>query len=427
MMNMTYQKIRHQRRAVLLAIIVAAMAAVPAVGQKLPTVSGVGRLSLPAKERSMSQIDRLRSLDIEPPRPKSTAKISNDRYWYGGASAGISFLGDLDITQSLGTSINDTVSSFNVQFRNLGDILGQLDRSVFSDLARTTILDRPILVPSTVDRLSPAQVTSLIDRLSTNPNNAEATLTEFGISATDFGIFLKQIGTRLTRPNAINNFPLDFQNNPAQIAALERLGRDLNSIGELVRRSQPLGSRGNIPNTNSQPIISRSLVRSSSGTGHAAFIGYKFNDFRIETEFFSSSNTLDRAIGSNPVDNLRERSLSGNLSNSTLLLNGAYDFPVDWTIKPFLSAGLGYSWLTADNLNLGGGSVTTIDGQPIFSCQLKAGFALPLSDRLDLLFQYRYLTTGEFTARGNLLNFPIVNRFGGVNLQTLELGAKFGL
>jgi opacity protein-like surface antigen len=410
-----------------LAIALLSVQIYPAIAGKLPVMAGSQPLSLKSADRKSSILDRLRTIGTTSIK-RTPIPLQRNHHWYGGGSAGISFLGDLDVSQNLNSSVNNTLSGYNIQLRNLGDILGQLDQSVLSSLAKTTVLDRPILVTSTVDRLSPAQVTNLIDRLATNPTNSQTILTEFGISPADFGEFLKQTGTRLTNSQTIDTFPPDLRNNPAQIATLNRLGRDLNSIGELVKRSQPIGTNINpfspdLP----PPIINRSVVRSSSGTGHAAFIGYKFTDFRVETEFFTSSNTLTRSSNSNSIDGIKDLNISGNLANSSIIINGSYDFPVSWTVKPFIGAGIGYSWLTASNLTLGAGTVSKVENQPLFTCQLKAGFALPLSDRTDLLFQYRYLTTGDFSANGSLLGLPINNRINGINLQTLELGARFGL
>jgi opacity protein-like surface antigen len=357
-----------------------------------------------------------------PLQPQSNRRSKN--HWYAGGSAGVTFLGDLNVSQQF-DPLQNGVSQFNLQLRNLGDILSQLDQSQFAQIIRISLLDSPVESNQSLDNLTPQQAGNLAERLANNPASARSVLREAGISAQTFSNLLTAAGRAFIQPETRSILPANLRSNPAQIARLNRLGQDLNLLGELLRRSQSLSA--NNGNNDGNTVESKSAVRTSSGIGLGTFIGYKFDNVRVEAEFFYSSNSVNKIKTSSPINGESDAVTSGNISNTTIAINGYYDIPVNWQLKPFIGAGIGVSYLSTSGLDLGFGQAIAIDRQPLFTYQLKAGFSLPIDEGTDLFMQYRYLNTAGFSNSNSDRGIPITSKVDNVNLQSLEIGARFGI
>jgi opacity protein-like surface antigen len=354
------------------------------------------------------------------PNQKVRSKANN--YWYTGGSAGVTFLGDINLTQRF-DPLQSGVSQFNLQLRNLGDILSGIEQSQFAEIIRSSIFDRNSPSNNSLDNLTSQQVGDLFNRLANNPASARSLLQQSGISPQTFSNLVTNSANTLTQSQTIERLPANFRDTPTKVARLNQLGQDLNLLGQLLRRAQALG---NDPNNNGL-VENRGQVRTSTGIGLGTFIGYKFVDFRVEAELFYSSNAVNRIRNYSPLTGETNNAIGGNISNTTIAMNCYYDIPVSWQLKPFVGAGMGFSYLSSSSLDLGSGQAIKIDRQPLFTYQLKAGFSLPMDERTDLFMQYRYLNTVGFTTDGISGGIPVSNTIDGINLQSLEIGAKFGL
>jgi opacity protein-like surface antigen len=164
----------------------------------------------------------------------------------------------------------------------------------------------------------------------------------------------------------------------------------------------------------------------------ARFGAFGFGAFRVEGEYNHFNNTNDTLlVTALPPPYNRPLPALGNIDVNTFFLNAAYDFDLSrfglgWPVKPFLSAG--YGGLQSDIHSLAN-NVTVVNGAFIVNStsdwipvwQVKVGAAIPITDRLDLFADYRYV-------RGvNHLNF-IINGGATVNpeiaFNVLELGAR---
>ncbi len=96
--------------------------------------------------------------------------------------------------------------------------------------------------------------------------------------------------------------------------------------------------------------------------------------------------------------------LTGHLSHITGFLNIFYDFPSCWDITPFLGAGVGYQYETAE---LKGHNLKHIENNDhAVTGQFIAGISYPISPCWLLSLDYRYLPFDE-DARSQVLGLGI--------------------
>ena len=154
---------------------------------------------------------------------------------------------------------------------------------------------------------------------------------------------------------------------------------------------------------------------------------------RIEGEYNHFNNTNDTLlVTALPPPYNRPLPALGNIDVNTFFLNGAYDFNLSrfgfgWPVKPFVSAGIGglqseiHSLANAPSVALAQFIVnSTSEWIPVW--QVKVGAALPITDRLDLFADYRYVRGGSH------LNFVIDSRGDTarpeIAFNVVELGAR---
>ncbi len=78
----------------------------------------------------------------------------------------------------------------------------------------------------------------------------------------------------------------------------------------------------------------------------------------------------------------------GDVTNTTLMLNGRLDVPVSGSLAISLGGGIGVDWVATDRSVPG---PVSEDSDTVFAYQLIAGASYELSDQLDLTLTYRYL------------------------------------
>lgn len=131
-----------------------------------------------------------------------------------------------------------------------------------------------------------------------------------------------------------------------------------------------------------------------SDTGWAGGIaaGYAYgNNIRVEGEVTYQRNDLDKlSLGAASL------ALTGDVSNTALLLNGYYDFANSSPWTPFISAGLGVAQVNINDLNVpGSGLPNTDDKDTVFAYQVGAGVSYAVSKEVSFDVKYRYFATSD--------------------------------
>lgn len=122
-----------------------------------------------------------------------------------------------------------------------------------------------------------------------------------------------------------------------------------------------------------------------TGFNLSGVFGYEMDMFRFEGELLSQYNASDTAAA------------TGDINLTALMTNAYFDFPNKTRFTPFLTAGLGFAYVEADNLYIQVNN-TVITGSPtdtVFAYQIGAGVAMNIKPNLIVDFKYRYLGTSD--------------------------------
>jgi opacity protein-like surface antigen len=124
-------------------------------------------------------------------------------------------------------------------------------------------------------------------------------------------------------------------------------------------------------------------------------VGYDFGNYRLESEFGYMKNDMDEL--SVRVNIPGEGSLKvgepmdGDLSSFTVLFNGYYDFCKGSKLRPYITAGIGYSRVEAQVSDMEDGS----EDDSVFAYQAGAGIGWDVSEIITLDLKYRYFGTSD--------------------------------
>ena len=130
--------------------------------------------------------------------------------------------------------------------------------------------------------------------------------------------------------------------------------------------------------------------------GGSLEIGAKLDQFRIGLEGYYNDDLKDNLLNVVPV----------KAETKGAFLNAYYDLPLtEKQIKPYIGAGIGYSWLkeTADMTGLGLGKATGKDKD--FGWNVGLGVAYEINNNVDLTVGYRYEDLGRIKETGNKTDF----------------------
>ena len=122
-----------------------------------------------------------------------------------------------------------------------------------------------------------------------------------------------------------------------------------------------------------------------------AAVGYRFNNVRVEGELSYQKNDFDQvsAMGVS-LD------ASGDGSVTALLVNGYYDFANESAFTPYISAGLGYAKVEANDLNfVGSGMADFSDDDSVFAYQAGLGVGYAVNENVTIDVKYRYFATED--------------------------------
>ncbi len=130
-------------------------------------------------------------------------------------------------------------------------------------------------------------------------------------------------------------------------------------------------------------------VEYKDGWGLSGYAGYGWgNGLRLEGEALYRHSSVDAVTGTNAG------AAGGGLHNTALMMNALYEYETDMRLRPYIGAGIGGAYVSADNLRTVNG--TDLDnGEMAFAYQGIAGFALTLSGNWDFTADYRYFATTD--------------------------------
>ena len=122
-----------------------------------------------------------------------------------------------------------------------------------------------------------------------------------------------------------------------------------------------------------------------TGFGITAAIGNAYeNGLRGEVEFGYRTSDIDEFDS-----DFGSRSINGDISTISLMVNGYYDFMPKETICPFIGAGIGYANVEGDIDELGS------EDDNVLAYQVAAGVAFAINPQTKIDVQYRYFDTDD--------------------------------
>jgi len=162
-------------------------------------------------------------------------------------------------------------------------------------------------------------------------------------------------------------------------------------------------------------------------TGYAIIgsIGHRYNaNLRTEVEAgwrsFNADTLKDNAGGFGPY------SMDGTVQVQNLGVNGYYDFNMDSWITPYIGIGIGGEHAKANVHRSGASASNKWDGQDwAFYYQGMLGVTVPVQDRSEMFFEYRYTASEGLDIQSNFGAFTPDANQNELKLHTLSIGARY--
>jgi len=194
-----------------------------------------------------------------------------------------------------------------------------------------------------------------------------------------------------------------------------------------------LGLQGGVTFTGSQNYtgaVGTHNVNFDYGTGWAAglVIGYDFGKFSTELEFTRRKRGLDTltvvtdggigaALGVGALAG-PQNPATGNLSSNSYMWNVYYNFKPGEKTRPYIGVGIGISSLKFSGIGGAGNIFVANQTDETFTTQAIAGIRHAVSEKVDLVFSYRYTRMDK--VQFNVATTLPVN--GALNDHTLMAG-----
>jgi opacity protein-like surface antigen len=147
----------------------------------------------------------------------------------------------------------------------------------------------------------------------------------------------------------------------------------------------------------------------------SAAAGYDFGNFRLESELFYVANDLDEISATVNAPSVPSVTvgvpIDGDMTGLTLLFNGYYDFNAEGKVHPYITGGLGYSFVDA-TIEVEGEDFS--DDDSVFTYQVGAGLLYDMTDNVSLDLRYRYLQMSdpmEIEVSGHQVSAGLMLRF----------------
>jgi len=204
---------------------------------------------------------------------------------------------------------------------------------------------------------------------------------------------MKNMKSALIVVAAVSMSPMAFSSAAfAQAAPYVSLGGGLN---------MPSSSSVDYRNTAISPKVG---ATTEFGTGYifSGAVGYRLeNGFRTEAELNFRKSGVDTIAG---VDAAGKQRVMG------LMANVLYDFGAIASFKPYIGGGVGVGWNKWSGVNAGpsatfpAGTAVYSDKDTAFQWQGIAGLAHPISERMDIFAEYRYIGLEQNKFQGAAAN-----------------------
>ncbi|MEN8141459.1 MAG: outer membrane beta-barrel protein [Thermodesulfobacteriota bacterium] len=150
--------------------------------------------------------------------------------------------------------------------------------------------------------------------------------------------------------------------------------------------------------------------------------GYRLpNNLRVEGELSYQSNDFDTVTLSMPGFSVSYPLASGDVTRTSLLVNGYYDIPTSSNFTPYASLGLGFSKIDVGDFTFEDGESVQGNDDTVFTYQFTAGVAYALSETLAIDAKVSYLATSDadINFEGDVISYE----YATTNLQ---LGLRYG-
>jgi opacity protein-like surface antigen len=137
--------------------------------------------------------------------------------------------------------------------------------------------------------------------------------------------------------------------------------------------------------------------------------GYQWDQVRAE---------LELGYASNDVNNVKSGGvtlpLSGNLSATTVFVNGYWDIPTGSQWRPYVGAGIGVGFPNSGELKSDGVTGAKSGGGTALALQGKAGIEYEIAKKSNVFLELKYQNIGGFsTGSGeDKVNYDSLNSFG---------------
>jgi len=146
-------------------------------------------------------------------------------------------------------------------------------------------------------------------------------------------------------------------------------------------------------------------LTTTAGINVLGAFGVKWcNTYRLEAEFGYQRNNAKQWTDNSGYDN----AMKGNLSVTSVLANGYYDFS-SGAVNPYLTAGIGWASVADNNV----GKVTSIDypseSHSVLAYQFGAGISIPVAKNVDIDARYRYFRTSTVSLNDSQGEFQIAS------------------
>ncbi|QJB45447.1 outer membrane protein [Dolichospermum flos-aquae] len=154
-------------------------------------------------------------------------------------------------------------------------------------------------------------------------------------------------------------------------------------------------------------------LKLNSGFQLTAAGGYQWKNARAEAEVSFRSPGADKV--SDTFGN--ESKLTGNVNQTTFLVNGYYDISTKSKLRPYVGAGIGFGVISPD-IKFGGEKFEISSGTS-FAYQGKVGVQYEVAKKGNAFVELKYLGIGGYTSKEDL-------KFGSFNSPALSIGYRQG-
>ena len=150
-----------------------------------------------------------------------------------------------------------------------------------------------------------------------------------------------------------------------------------------------------------------------TGVAIGVALGYDFSKFRVEGEMSYQKNDVSQ-IGSQGVffNN------TGKAVAFSFLINGYYDYINSSAFTPYISAGLGFTQIEFNDIDISGAGFSgSDDSDTVFAYQLGIGVGYSVTEKITIDVRYRYIGTEDSEYDATKAEFASNNLLFGVRVS----------